>query len=115
MSQDKLGVLDRRIFMKTALISGAALTAGLPTRSLLAAGKAPERSDQLAPPSSVRQILPEVNPPNTTRIVFASWGEIRMRLHGRFAATSVEPCPLICVQIGVAAVALTEDDTSPSS
>ena len=42
MSQDKFGVLDRRIFMKTALISGAALTAGLPTRSLLAAGKAPE-------------------------------------------------------------------------
>ena len=42
MSQDKLGVLDRRIFMKTALISGAALTAGLPTRSLLAAGRAPE-------------------------------------------------------------------------
>src|SRR5258708_37085760 len=42
MSQDKFGVLDRRIFMKTALISGAALTAGLPTRSLLAAGKSPE-------------------------------------------------------------------------
>ncbi len=42
MSQNKFGVLDRRIFMKTALISGAALTAGLPTRSLLAAGKAPE-------------------------------------------------------------------------
>src|SRR6266404_7157531 len=42
MSQDKFGVLDRRIFLKTGLISGAALTAGLPTRSLLAAGKSPE-------------------------------------------------------------------------
>ena len=42
MSQYKFGVLDRRTFMRTALISGAVLTAGLPTRSLLAAGKAPE-------------------------------------------------------------------------
>src|SRR5258708_18667988 len=42
MSQDKFGVLDRRVFMKTALVSGAALTAGLPARSLLAAGKTPE-------------------------------------------------------------------------
>src|SRR5260221_3215898 len=42
MSQDKFGVLDRRIFMKTALISGAALTAGMPVRSWLAAGKTPE-------------------------------------------------------------------------
>src|SRR5258708_22455695 len=41
MSQDKFGVLDRRVFMKTALVSGAALTAGLPARSLLAAGKSP--------------------------------------------------------------------------
>ena len=42
MSQDRFGVFDRRIFLKTALISGAALTAGLPARSLLAAGKTPE-------------------------------------------------------------------------
>src|SRR5260370_36761086 len=42
MSQDNVGVLDRRFHMKTALISGAALTGGLPTRSLLAAGKAPD-------------------------------------------------------------------------
>src|SRR6185437_10376274 len=42
MSQDQFGVLDRRIFLKTALVSGAALTAGLPARSLLAAGKAPD-------------------------------------------------------------------------
>jgi taurine transport system substrate-binding protein len=42
MSQDQFGVFDRRIFLKTALISGAALTAGLPARSLLAAGKTPE-------------------------------------------------------------------------
>jgi taurine transport system substrate-binding protein len=42
MSQDQFGVLDRRIFLKTALVSGAALSAGLPARSLLAAGKAPD-------------------------------------------------------------------------
>jgi taurine transport system substrate-binding protein len=42
MSQDQFGVFDRRIFVKTVLISGAALTAGLPARSLLAAGKAPD-------------------------------------------------------------------------
>jgi taurine transport system substrate-binding protein len=42
MSEEHRGSLDRRIFMKTAVISGAALTTGLPARLLLAAGKAPE-------------------------------------------------------------------------
>jgi taurine transport system substrate-binding protein len=42
MADDRFGMFDRRIFMKTALISGAALTTGLPSRALLAAGKAPE-------------------------------------------------------------------------
>ena len=37
------GAFDRRIFMKTVAIGGAALTAGLPTRALLAAGKAPDK------------------------------------------------------------------------
>ena len=34
---------NRRVIIKTAILSGAALTAGLPARSLLAQGKAPER------------------------------------------------------------------------
>jgi len=42
MSESINGGPDRRFLLKTALISGAALTAGLPARSLLAAGKAPE-------------------------------------------------------------------------
>jgi taurine transport system substrate-binding protein len=42
MSEGNSGMFDRRIFMKTAVISGAALTAGLPARALLAAGKAPD-------------------------------------------------------------------------
>jgi taurine transport system substrate-binding protein len=42
MSQDRFSGFDRRIFLKTAVISGAALTAGLPARALLAAGKAPD-------------------------------------------------------------------------
>lgn len=37
-----LGALNRRSFVKTLTVSGAALVAGLPARSLLAAGKAPE-------------------------------------------------------------------------
>ena len=37
------GAFDRRIFIKTVAIGGVALTAGLPTRALLAAGKAPDK------------------------------------------------------------------------
>ncbi|HZS82576.1 MAG TPA: ABC transporter substrate-binding protein [Stellaceae bacterium] len=36
------GTLNRRLFVKTALISGAALTSALPAHVLLAAGKAPQ-------------------------------------------------------------------------
>jgi len=43
MSEERQGGVDRRIFLKTAIVSGAALTAGLPARSLLAAGKAPDQ------------------------------------------------------------------------
>jgi len=35
--------VDRRIFMTTVALSGAVLTAGLPARALLAAGKAPDK------------------------------------------------------------------------
>ena len=37
------GALDRRGFMARVALGGAALTAGLPARALLAAGKAPEK------------------------------------------------------------------------
>ncbi len=42
MAETKFGTLNRRGFLTTATLSGAALVAGLPTRALLAAGKAPE-------------------------------------------------------------------------
>ena len=42
MTDEISGGSSRRTLIKTMLVSGAALTAGLPTRALLAAGKAPE-------------------------------------------------------------------------
>ncbi len=42
MSRDKSGEFSRRTFMTTVTLSGAALVSALPTRALLAAGKAPD-------------------------------------------------------------------------
>ncbi|MBV8450535.1 MAG: ABC transporter substrate-binding protein [Hyphomicrobiales bacterium] len=42
MAEQAAGGMNRRTLVKTVVLSGAALTAGLPARALLAAGKAPE-------------------------------------------------------------------------
>jgi taurine transport system substrate-binding protein len=42
MPTDTLGSLNRRTFVTTVTLSGVALVAGLPSRALLAAGKAPD-------------------------------------------------------------------------
>jgi taurine transport system substrate-binding protein len=42
MSKDTSGALSRRTFLTTVTLSGAALVSALPTRALLAAGKAPD-------------------------------------------------------------------------
>ena len=82
------------------------------TARIGAAGRLPDILPQFTPPSSVRHMLPVVNPPNTISTVSASCGETKIWWQKRLATSGFWPWPLIKDHVGLAAVPFTERQIS---